>query len=162
MLNQIKLLTLGILAISILAACGSQPVAQAEAPVVAARPVQPATSAPTEAASTPAATEPTALPAAQPVAAATVSFAVDIQPLLQDSCVSCHGGEKTSRALDLKTYESLLAGSQNGAVIAPGEAAKSKLVQSIQSGKMPKRGDKWTAEQLKLLVDWINAGAQNN
>lgn len=144
-----------------LVACGSQPAAvpTQAAPAAEAQPAE-ATSAPTEAAvSAPAATE---APVAQPAAASTVSFAKDLQPLFQESCVSCHGGEKTSRALDLKTFESLMAGSQNGAVIVPGEAASSKLVQSIQAGKMPKRGTKWTPEQLQLLVDWVNAGAQNN
>jgi hypothetical protein len=62
----------------------------------------------------------------------------------------------------MKTYASLMAGSQNGAVIIPGDAAKSMLIQSIQAGKMPKRGTKLTADQIKLLVDWVNAGAKNN
>jgi hypothetical protein len=43
-----------------------------------------------------------------------------------------------------------------------GDAAKSKLVQSIQLGKMPKRGTKLTAEQVQLFTDWVNAGAQDN
>lgn len=90
------------------------------------------------------------------------SFSKDIAPLFQSSCVSCHGGERTSRALDLKTYASLMAGSQNGVMVKPGDAANSPLVQAIQAGKMPKRGTKWTADQLQLLVDWVNAGAQNN
>jgi hypothetical protein len=64
--------------------------------------------------------------------------------------------------LDLKTFASLMAGSQNGAVIVPGDATNSKLVQSVQAGKMPKRGAKLTRDQIKLLVDWVNAGAQNN
>jgi mono/diheme cytochrome c family protein len=161
MIKQNKLLFVGLLAVLVLSACGSQPTAapaQSSAPTAEAQPVQAATSVPTEAlVNVPAATEPVAQPPAS-----TVSFAKDLQPMFQDSCVSCHGGEKTSRALDLKTYASLMAGSQNGAVIAPGDAAASKLVQAIQSGKMPKRGAKWTADQIQLLVDWVNAGAQNN
>jgi uncharacterized membrane protein len=153
-------LALGLLLSLALAACGSQPAATsapAQPQAAAATNAPAATSAPATAE-----TVATEAPAAQPAAAGAVSYSKDLQPIFQESCVSCHGGERTSRALDLKTFESLMAGSQNGAVIVPGQADASKLVQAIQSGKMPKRGTKWTPEQLKLLVDWVNAGAQNN
>ncbi|MCX6082534.1 MAG: hypothetical protein NTW32_23650 [Chloroflexi bacterium] len=91
-----------------------------------------------------------------------VSFTASIMPIMQVSCVSCHGGQKTSKGLDLKTYSSLMLGSQNGSMIVPGDATKSKLIESVQSGKMPKRGAKLTPAQIQLLVDWVNAGAQNN
>jgi uncharacterized membrane protein len=97
-----------------------------------------------------------------PASGKTVSFAKDILPILETSCVSCHGGEKTSKGLDLKSYASLMAGSQNGSVVTAGDATKSALVISVQSGKMPKRGTKLTADQLQLLLDWVNAGAPNN
>jgi hypothetical protein len=153
-----------MVAIVVLAACANQsaatqPAAQATVPTVAA-PAQATstdanagTSVPTTAASD------ASVPAA---ANGAVSFSKDIAPLLQNSCVSCHGGERTSKNLDLKTYASLMAGSQSGAVVTPGDAANSLLVQKIQSGSMPKRGTKWTAAQLQLLVDWVNSGAQNN
>jgi uncharacterized membrane protein len=112
----------------------------------------------------------TVAPTLQPVAtlAATadsgkpVSFSKDILPILETACVSCHGGEKTSKGLDLKSYASLMTGSQNGAVILAGNATGSKLVSMVQSGKMPKRGTKLTAEEIQLLLDWVNAGATNN
>jgi cytochrome c553 len=91
-----------------------------------------------------------------------VSFSRDIMPLLQTSCISCHGGEKTSKGLDLKTFAGLMAGSQFGPVIVPGDAANSKMVQSVQSGKMPKRGAKLTPDQIQLLLDWVNGGAKDN
>jgi mono/diheme cytochrome c family protein len=81
---------------------------------------------------------------------------------METACVSCHGGEKTSKGLDLKSYASLMAGSQNGAVIVAGDAAASKLVTMIQAGKMPKKGTKLTAAELQLLLDWVNTGATNN
>jgi len=103
---------------------------------------------------------PVALPPHTP--SATVSFSKDVLPILQNSCVNCHGGEKISKGLDLKTYASLMTGSQSGAVIVSGNAANSMLVQSIQSGKMPKRGGPLPAAQIQLIMDWVNAGAQNN
>jgi len=150
------------LAVIVLAACASQPAA---APAQVQQPAA-ATQAPT-AAQAAANTSNDQAAATQPAdagtgAAASVSFSKDILPLMQTSCINCHGGEKISKGLDLKTYDSLMAGSQNGAVLVPGDAAQSKLIQSVQSGKMPKRGDKLTAEQIQLLVDWVNAGATNN
>jgi mono/diheme cytochrome c family protein len=147
-------------AVIVLAACASQPAA-----TPAGQAAVPATAVPAQATSASANVPTEAAPGASDPAApakGTVSFATDLAPILQDSCVSCHGGEKTSKGLDLKTYASLMTGSQNGAVIVAGDAANSKLVQKIQSGSMPKRGTKWTAAQLQLLVDWVNAGAQNN
>lgn len=103
---------------------------------------------------------PVALPPHTP--SASVSFSKDVAPILQEKCVSCHGGEKTSKGLDLKTYTSLMTGSQNGAVVVSGDAAKSVLIQALQSGKMPRRGGPLPADQILLLMDWVNAGAKNN
>jgi hypothetical protein len=155
------LLTLGILFAIVLSACGTQaaptsaaevsnPPANAQAPAATSAPSEP-TSAPAEAAATTA-----------PAATGAISFAKDVLPVLQSRCVSCHGGERTSKGLNLNAYDSLMTGSQNGAVIVPGDASNSLLVQLIQNGKMPKRGPKLTPGELQALLDWINAGALNN
>jgi uncharacterized membrane protein len=91
-----------------------------------------------------------------------VSFANDVQPILQSRCGSCHMGEFTSKDLHMDTYENLMVGSQNGPVIIAGNAKDSLLVQKISSGEMPKRGPKLTPAQVQVIIDWINAGAPNN
>jgi uncharacterized membrane protein len=112
--------------------------------------------------------EPTAQPPvsaptdASAPAASTVSFAKDVLPILQSRCFNCHGGQDTRAGLSVASYEALMAGSQHGAVIIPGDPANSLLIQLIQQGKMPKRGTKITADQLQILIDWIQAGALNN
>ncbi len=163
---------LTIFAVIVLAACGSQPAAVPAAQAAPAATAVPAATAAVAQVAVPAATavesQPTA-GAAQSVASSSavttqgaVSFSKDLLPILQESCISCHGGEKTAKALDLKTFDSLMVGSQTGAVITPGNADGSKLVQAIKSGKMPKRGAKLTPDQVQLFVDWVNAGATNN
>jgi uncharacterized membrane protein len=151
-------LLMGILALA-LAACASQ-----SAPAAASLPATSAplttSSAAVASATTSGAAAATTAPAAD--SGAAVSFSKDLMPIISNTCISCHGGEKTSKGLDMKTFDSLMAGSQNGPVITAGDAANSKLVQSIQSGKMPKRGTLLTAAQLQLFVDWVNAGAKNN
>jgi len=156
-----------IIAATILAACANQPAAQVNTSNSGANS---ALAAPTAAGTNNSTAGPTtAANAAAPTAGSTpsgstaqVSFTKDILPILQNSCVSCHGGEKTSKGLDLKTFASLMTGSQNGAVVVAGDASNSKLIQSIQSGKMPKRGGPLPADQIQLLVNWVNAGATNN
>ena len=91
-----------------------------------------------------------------------ISYAIDVRPILKSRCGSCHMGEFVSEGLDMNTYASLLAGSQNGPVIIPGDANDSLLVQKITAGKMPKRGPKLTPAQIQIITDWIDAGALNN
>ena len=92
----------------------------------------------------------------------TLSYSRDIQPILESRCVFCHGVYKIRNRLDLQSYESLMAGSKNGAVIIPGDAENSLLIQKIIKGEMPKRGPKMFPTQLHKIIDWINAGALNN
>ncbi len=95
-------------------------------------------------------------------ASSSVSFSKDVMPILQNSCNNCHGGQKTEKGLDMTTYSALMAGSQRGAVVIPGDAANSSFVHLVLNGNMPKRGQKLSAAQAQILQDWVNAGALNN
>src|SRR5215207_295276 len=160
-------IALFVLIVGLLTACGAQP---AEAPtssptevVVPATtapidlPPPTDTAAPTEA---PAATE---APATQPAAqGATVSFANDILPLIESRCINCHGGDRTEEGLVLRSHPEILAGSDNGPVVVPSDAANSLLVELVATQKMPKRGPKLTPPQVQLITDWVNQGALDN
>jgi uncharacterized membrane protein len=91
-----------------------------------------------------------------------VTFVNDVQPILERRCTKCHGGEFPSEGLKLESYESLMAGSQNGGVIIVGDANNSLIIQKLESGEMPKRGQHLTTEQIELIRQWINEGALNN
>jgi hypothetical protein len=93
---------------------------------------------------------------------ASVSFATAILPMLQSRCVNCHGGQRTEHELNLNSYDGVMAGSENGPVVTPGDAANSPLAEMVANGKMPKRGPKLTPDQVQLIVDWINQGGLNN
>jgi uncharacterized membrane protein len=92
----------------------------------------------------------------------TVSFANDVMPIIQSRCVRCHGEDRVEESLLMRTYEEIMAGSENGPVIVPGDVANSKLVELVASQKMPKRGPKLTPPQVQLITDWVAAGAPNN
>ena len=95
-------------------------------------------------------------------ASAEVSFSKDISPILESSCVKCHGVEKVSRGLDLTSYDKAIKGSVRGAVILPGDADNSTLVKLVVDGKMPKQGAKLNQSQIDLIKAWISQGAPNN
>lgn len=147
----------------ILAACGSPPAAT-DSP-----PTQPAADSPTEAVTQPTDTpspveesNPTEEASTEGNASAQVSFSNDIMPIFENRCIECHGGRRTREGLDMKTYENLLRGSNNGPVVMPGDAGVSLFVELIVKGDMPNRGPKVTPDELQLIIDWVNQGALNN
>jgi len=74
-----------------------------------------------------------------------VTFAKDIKPLFDVSCVKCHGGDRPKAGLRLDTVENALKGSKEGPVVVKGDSAKSLLVEAIsqldpETSMPPKRG----------------------
>ena len=144
---------IGILMIGFLSACGGQMIdTPASTPT---EEIVPATQTSTN---TPQPTD-TVTPVPPTETPTSVSFTNDILPILQDHCINCHGGQKIEEGLIMRSRAELMAGSNNGPVILPGDAANSLLVEMIASQKMPKKGPKLTQAQIQLIVDWINQGA---
>src|SRR5258707_13760783 len=56
-----------------------------------------------------------------------ISFAKDIQPLLQNSCWKCHGAAVQLSKLDLRSRETGLRGGGHGTLLMAGNAAMSPL-----------------------------------
>src|SRR5437762_1771834 len=93
-----------------------------------------------------------------------VDFVKQIQPILQQQCVKCHGPEKQKAKLRLDSKEAAMKGGKDGVVIVASDAAKSELYRRITLPKgdddiMPNEGDPLTKEQTDLIRDWINQGA---
>ncbi|MBC7465635.1 MAG: c-type cytochrome [Bdellovibrio sp.] len=85
----------------------------------------------------------------------------DVQTkLFNVSCTRCHSGSKPSGSVDLSSYQKTMANSKK--VVVPGNATKSIAYTEITSGSMPPRGPAVDPTLVKLLNDWINAGAKNN
>jgi mono/diheme cytochrome c family protein len=96
-----------------------------------------------------------------------VTYATDIKPVFQKTCVKCHGPEKQKAKLRLDNLEFALKGSDNGSVIVAGDSAKSKLVHNIarlgaKDDFMPPpgKGDQLSKEQVGLIRAWIDQGAK--
>ena len=91
------------------------------------------------------------------------SFQDDVLPILTNRCAftGCHvaGGPY---GIDLRTYDALIAGGHDGAIVIAGNARRSELVEQIVEGEMPPNGPPLPVAQIQLIIDWINEGAKNN
>ena len=60
--------------------------------------------------------------------------------------------------VNLSSYETIMKGGDQGAIVVPGDAANSKLV-IVQSGTQPHFAQ-FTPQELALIINWINSGAK--
>src|SRR5262249_48107615 len=93
-----------------------------------------------------------------------VDFARDVQPVFQQHCYQCHDARKQKSGLRLDVRSAALRGGESGKpAIVPGDSGKSELVRRISltegSEAMPQGKHRLTAEQIRLLRAWIDAGA---
>jgi len=107
-----------------------------------------------------------------PAAAKTgVTYATDIKPILDQSCVKCHSGEKPKARLKLDTLEGALKGSKDGKILTAGDSANSFVVKSVahltddHDSWMPPAHNKanigpLTPDQIGLIRAWIDQGAK--
>lgn len=103
--------------------------------------------------STPAPIVPTPAPGGR------LTYNDNIGPLFKSRCGSCHG-DGGVQGLNLTTYQTALAGGQNGPAIVPGDPDASLLVKK-QSGDKP-HFSQLAPDELQLVIDWIAAGAPEN
>ncbi len=102
------------------------------------------------------------------LAADTLSFSQGILPIFIEYCGECHGGTNeagevvTEVSLNLLEYDRVMAGSEFGTVVEPGDPDGSFLIDQIESGDMPQERPKLSDENIALIRAWIQAGALNN
>jgi ankyrin repeat protein len=112
---------------------------------------------------------PQAPPVPMPKTVRKVDFARQVKPLLERSCVGCHGGNKPRGLFRVDGRAALLRGGASGAAaIVPGHSAKSPLIDYV-SGKvsemeMPPRAVRQrfpalSPDEVALLCAWIDQGA---
>lgn len=103
-------------------------------------------------------------------AAEEVSFALDVRPILESRCVTCHqpGGDgMAASGLDLSTYEGLMKGTKYGPIVVPGDPLTSNLNVLIegradQTLRMPHNQRPLLKYQTMIVRDWVKQGAENN
>jgi hypothetical protein len=92
-----------------------------------------------------------------------VDFGRDVQPVLQARCYGCHGPQRHEGGLRLDVRSLAMRGGDSGAVIVPGSAAASVLVERLRSEdaelRMPADGEALDAAQIDVIARWIDEGA---
>jgi mono/diheme cytochrome c family protein len=96
-----------------------------------------------------------------------VTYATDIKPIFDASCVKCHNSTKKPGAgLLLDSLAGILKGSKDGKVVNAGDSTKGDLIASIAHFGddpmtfMPKRAKQLTPDQIGLIRAWIDQGAK--
>jgi cytochrome c553 len=90
-----------------------------------------------------------------------ILFESRVRPLLAARCQGCHGDKVAEAGLRLDSRRSLLAGSDTGPVVVPGDVAKSRLVDAVRHAgdvAMPPE-EKLSADEITTLETWVAAGA---
>jgi hypothetical protein len=88
----------------------------------------------------------------------TPSFKNDVMPILTNSCTNCHGVKKKRGGVDLSSYEMVMKS------VKASEPEKSRLVMSVtgQGAKIMPPKSPLAEDKIKILRDWIAAGAKND
>jgi hypothetical protein len=92
-------------------------------------------------------------------------YARHLYPILDANCVVCHGEEKVKGGLRVDTYDRLMRGGKEGAVIIPGKPERSILLERItlpadHKKFMPSEGrPPLKPEEIAWIKAWIQQGA---
>ncbi len=86
-------------------------------------------------------------------------------PIIENSCVSCHGPDKQKGKLRLDTRDAWMAGGRDGKVVTVGKPESSLLIECIKylakkedQNMPPKRKDQLSADQVAAISAWIAGG----
>jgi cytochrome c553 len=97
-------------------------------------------------------------------AAEAIDFAGRVAPLLASRCGACHGPDSAESGYRIDLREKAVAGGDSGTVgIVPGKPEESELFVRISTSdkeaRMPADGEPLSADEQKLVKEWIAAGA---
>lgn len=86
-----------------------------------------------------------------------------VQSIFRKNCYKCHAKPGPAGGFRIDSRNGLLAGSDTGAPVVPGDPSHSLIVQAIrqenENFKMPPKGKKLSAEDINDIVRWIEIGA---
>ena len=94
-----------------------------------------------------------------------LTYAADIQPIMDKHCTGCHGWWFPRKGLRLDSRANILKGGASGPAIVPGDPSKGWLMRLVNKetagGKlMPPAGNTPLSEdEIRRIEDWIRQGA---
>ena len=108
-----------------------------------------------------------------------VSFAADVQPILEVACIECHtssGEGVAASGFSVSDYDAVMRGTDLGAVVVPGSSISSTLYRVVAGKTDPEirmpphheeswadgRGTPLADDEITVIAAWIDQGAENN
>ncbi len=90
-----------------------------------------------------------------------------VQTILTKNCTACHGAANAKGGINLASYDAVMKGGDDGAIVVAGDPDKSKLIDALRGRngamKMPKGVPAGLPEtDIKAIEDWIKAGAKQS
>ncbi len=104
-----------------------------------------------------------------PILAEEPDYFPAVAKLIEDRCLDCHSSDDPDGKLVMEKYADILKGGESGAVVKAGKSGESLLVHYLRGevekdGKKkfmpPGKREKLTAEEIEMIVKWIDAGAK--
>ena len=94
-----------------------------------------------------------------------VNYSTDVKPIINQKCISCHGGVKKKGGFSLLFRDEALAATASGKpAIIPGDAANSDMIKRLYhtdpEERMPYREEPLSKEEKDILTRWIDEGAR--
>jgi mono/diheme cytochrome c family protein len=88
----------------------------------------------------------------------------EVKPILEASCIKCHGRGKDKGGFRIDNRETFLKGGDSGPVALEGNSKESLLIHMVSGldpdNVMPQKGSKLKPEQVGLLRAWIDQGVK--
>lgn len=87
----------------------------------------------------------------------------EVAAIFNESCVKCHSGPGAKGAIDLSTYDGVMKGGEDGAIVTAGDVEKSKLSMALRgtgAKQMPMMAEPLPEEKIAKVEAWIKAGAK--
>lgn len=94
-----------------------------------------------------------------------VDFSTQIKPIINNKCISCHGGVKKNAGFSFLFENEALGNTNEGSpAIIPGNAKKSRMIQRLHETdlelRMPYEKPALSKEEIELFTRWVDQGAQ--
>ncbi|MRI00573.1 DUF1553 domain-containing protein [Kriegella sp. EG-1] len=94
-----------------------------------------------------------------------VDFSTQIKPILNNKCITCHGGVKKNGGFSLLFESEAFADTKSGKpAIIRGDASGSEFIKRLHEDdpelRMPYEKPKLSDEEIDLLTRWVNQGAK--
>ena len=94
-----------------------------------------------------------------------IDFNTQIKPIINEKCISCHGGVKKNAGLSFLFEKDALGATKEGSpAIIPGNSKKSRMIQRLHETdlelRMPYEKPPLSKEEIELFTQWIDQGAK--